>query len=267
MTVGQSHLDARSTPGAEEKGRAQANAASGKAALPGAIRNVDSLAARLTLWRPAHSDEARDAHPLDQAAADGDAGPSASRLDPAAADEPAGVRMEPHAAPALAPAQQVANAILEAAPHPEADSSIPGATRRMAQPVSYLHVVLEPPGLGSVSVRLHVSDQRLHIEMQVKEPRTRALIEADTSLIVGSLSDGGCDVERITVTTASPDAPQSSSQFFDPSTPGDRAPQSGGERQGHSSRRQRASDGHHRTADDIEADRASPRLGADDRYI
>jgi hypothetical protein len=176
-----------------------------------------------------------------------------------------------------APARQVANAILKAAPFAEAASTSPdtgGLARRTAQPVSYLHIVLEPPGLGSVSVRLHVSDRRLHVEMQATEPRTRALIEADAAIIAGSLAEGGYDIERIAV-MAAPGDPSSPSQSQGAGTPGtgqgasDRAFQSGSSDQGRQERprEQALHNQGSRTHHDGAADHRLSHRSADGLYV
>ncbi|HEY8580377.1 MAG TPA: flagellar hook-length control protein FliK, partial [Beijerinckiaceae bacterium] len=132
----------------------------------------------------------------------------------------------PPAAPpvgAAAPAER-AQAVTPPAPPPPPPA-----------PAQHLKLIMEPSGLGAVSLHLSLADAQVSVDMETQRHETRHALESGRDKLVESLTGAGYDVAHVQVKTAASDG------GFDvtrrdggqPDTPSDRAQQRGdGERAG-----------------------------------
>ena len=123
------------------------------------------------------------------------------------------VRQETHAPPAvhLSPAAQVANALITSIQTPEASRLAQSAGEPMptspatSNVVRVLQIQLEPPELGTVSVRLKLEAHALELRISADQPGTADLIRRDQSVLTRLLQSAGYDVEGLSVYVAEAD--------------------------------------------------------------
>ncbi len=132
------------------------------------------------------------------------------------------VRQENHFAPVMtpqSPAQQIAERItaeLTADPPPAAGRSS-AAAETQSQPVKVLHIQLNPPELGPLTVRMAMRNGALDLRMVVESPETARLLTGDREAISGVLRVAGYMVDGVSVQTAIATRPEASSLFGDSS--------------------------------------------------
>jgi hypothetical protein len=137
----------------------------------------------------------------------------------------------------LSPAQQIANAVAPLVTSSDAagqDSSAAsslqaatpatdiGAMLAAAQPslsvVKTLDLQLEPPDLGTVNVKLNLSDGGLEVEVQASQSATRDLLEKDKQELTDRLADTGYAVTSVDISLAA--SSSTANSFADQSTTG-----------------------------------------------
>lgn len=137
----------------------------------------------------------------------------------------------------LSPAQQIANAVAPLVTSPDGagqDSSSAsslqaatpatdiGAMLAAAQPalsaVKTLDLQLEPADLGTVNVKLNLSDGGLQVEVQASQSTTRDLLEKDKQEITDRLADTGYTVASVDISLAA--SSSTANSFADQSATG-----------------------------------------------
>lgn len=148
------------------------------------------------------------------------------------------VDQETHAAPVmrLTPVQQLANSIVEAAgtaadeptPLPQAGAvaaSAPVGAAARIKPLQVLNITLDPPDLGSVSIKMRLTGQKLDLNIEVAQKDTVPLLGKEGDSLSNALQSSGYTVDSLTIKAASGAAVGSQHQH-DPS-------QGQGQSQGH----------------------------------
>jgi len=104
--------------------------------------------------------------------------------------------------PRLTPVQQIADAISDAASGELARPAValPGA--RSLPPLRVLNIVLDPPDLGAVSVKMRMSGTKLDIDIAVSRKDVAALIGKDGETLSRSLQSSGYGIDAITIKEA-----------------------------------------------------------------
>jgi hypothetical protein len=123
------------------------------------------------------------------------------------------VRQETHAPPAvhLSPTAQVANALITGIEAPETSRLAQSAGEPMptlpttSGVVRVLQIELEPPELGTVSIRLKLESQALELRISADQAGTADLIRRDQSVLTRLLQSAGYNVETLSVYVAEPD--------------------------------------------------------------
>jgi flagellar hook-length control protein FliK len=120
------------------------------------------------------------------------------------------VRQETHFAPApqQSPAFQIANRIVH-----EVETVDPAFTAQPAElpkdassaPLKVLHILLDPPELGALTVRMSLKNDMLHLQIEASRHETARLIERDQDALSGMLRSAGYSVDGLTVQIASGD--------------------------------------------------------------
>ncbi|MDR3407191.1 MAG: flagellar hook-length control protein FliK [Methylovirgula sp.] len=153
----------------------------------------------------------------------------------------------------LSPAQQIVNAVVPllsssdtAGQDSSATSSVQSATPATdisamlaaAQPsssaVKTLDLQLEPPDLGTVNVKLNLSDGGLEVEVQTSQSTTRDLLEKDKQELTNRLTGTGYTITGIDVSLAAPSSAASSFADQSAAGQGSSGQTSGGSGQGYS---------------------------------
>jgi flagellar hook-length control protein FliK len=153
----------------------------------------------------------------------------------------------------LSPAQQIVNAVvplLSSSDTAEQDSSgtssIQSATPARdisamlaaAQPsssaVKTLDLQLEPPDLGTVNVKLNLSDGGLEVEVQTSQSTTRDLLTKDKQELMDRLTDTGYTVTGVDISLAASSSTASSSADQSAAGQTSSGQTSGGSAQGYS---------------------------------
>ena len=116
------------------------------------------------------------------------------------------VSLETHMLPTIAspPATQVVDALVNdlksvsgsAAAAPAVD---PQST---PQPLRVLHLTLEPPGLGQVTVHLRLTGGGLDLEVRPTERSTLHMIEADKDTLATGLTNAGYSIDKLVMNIA-----------------------------------------------------------------
>lgn len=139
------------------------------------------------------------------------------------------VRQETHLPPAerLSPAVQVANAVAAGLRGAEELRPVRGATGLPPEPptaapvVRVLQVRLEPPELGTVSVRMRLDANALEVRIDARQQGTADLLRSDQGALTRLLRSAGYDVEALTVHISEPDRSVAGT------SPAQQSPQSG----------------------------------------
>lgn len=122
------------------------------------------------------------------------------------------VRHETHPplAERLSPALQIANAVAAGLQRSDdlgpvrAPTSAPSQPSISARPVQVLQIRLEPPELGTVSVRMRLDANALEVRIDARQPGTADLIRSDQGALTRLLQSAGYDVEILTIHVAEP---------------------------------------------------------------
>jgi chemotaxis protein MotD len=112
-------------------------------------------------------------------------------------------------ATASAPVQFLAGRIAEEAaalsqPAPGAGSAAAHAHSAVMSPTKVLHIQLQPVELGTVTMKLSLKDNALHVELEVGRGETKNLIQNDRDALTSLLRSAGYLVEGLDVRMADP---------------------------------------------------------------
>lgn len=128
------------------------------------------------------------------------------------------VRQETHFAPGpqQSPAFQIANRIMhdvEAAD--PAFTAQPAALPKDASPapLKVLHIQLDPPELGALTIRMSLKNDMLHLQIEASRHDTARLIERDQDALSGMLRSAGYSVDGLTVQITTGDRGNGAQQF------------------------------------------------------
>jgi hypothetical protein len=88
-------------------------------------------------------------------------------------------------------------------------------TRRDSEPAMarVLHIQLDPPDLGVLTVKLALRDNTLSIKVEAAEPGTARLLEQDRERLSEMLRSAGYGMEGVTVQISAPERPQAQTAF------------------------------------------------------
>ncbi len=121
------------------------------------------------------------------------------------------IRQETHFAPNMMPSpiQQIAghidqdlrSAAIAAVQQPSGDP------RPETGPVRVLHIQLDPPQLGPLTIRIALKDGALHLQLETARHETASLIQTDKDALTGVLRSAGYVVDGLNVQVAAPDRP------------------------------------------------------------
>jgi hypothetical protein len=121
------------------------------------------------------------------------------------------IRQETHFAPGMmqSPIQQIAghidqdlrSAVIAAVQQPSGDP------RPETGPVRVLHIQLDPPQLGPLTIRIAMKDGALHLQLETARHETASLIQTDKDALTGVLRSAGYVVDGLNVQVAAPDRP------------------------------------------------------------
>jgi flagellar hook-length control protein FliK len=113
------------------------------------------------------------------------------------------------APPSLPPAvQQAADRIIAelAAPAEDVSSTEPSAFRRDGDGATrVLHIQLDPPELGMLTVKLSLRDNALTISVEAAEPAAARLLETDRERLTEMLRPAGYTTDSVTIQVAAPE--------------------------------------------------------------
>ena len=180
------------------------------------------------------------------------------------------VLQETHFAPApqQSPAFQIANRIIQ-----DVETGDPVFTAQLAElpkdagaaPLKVLHIQLDPPELGALTIRMSLRNDMLHMQIEASRHETAKLIERDQDGLSGMLRSAGYSIDGLTVQVTSGDRGSNAQQFsggggFNPS-----AGQHSAERQAEDSDRRRALQGDAAPARIVENGREPETPGASGR--
>ena len=127
----------------------------------------------------------------------------------------------------LTPVQQLANSIVEAAgtaadeptPLPQAGAvaaSAPVGAAARIKPLQVLNITLDPPDLGSVSIKMRLTGQKLDLNIEVAQKDTVPLLGKEGDSLSNALQSSGYTVDSLTIKAAS-GAAVGSQHHHDPS--------------------------------------------------
>ncbi len=103
-------------------------------------------------------------------------------------------------APALATLRQIGAAIAAEAGTMGATASVAGPTANLiAGPVRLLDIQLSPDDLGTVNVRMRLSNNGLEIRLRASNPETAKMLERDQSALLDLLAASGITADSITI--------------------------------------------------------------------
>jgi flagellar hook-length control protein FliK len=74
-------------------------------------------------------------------------------------------------------------------------------------PVRVLHIQLDPPQLGPLTIRIAMKDGALHLQLETARHETASLIHSDKDALTGVLRSAGYVVDGLNVQVAAPDRP------------------------------------------------------------
>jgi flagellar hook-length control protein FliK len=74
-------------------------------------------------------------------------------------------------------------------------------------PVRVLHIQLDPPQLGPLTIRIAMKDGALHLQLETARHETASLIQTDKDALTGVLRSAGYVVDGLNVQVAAPDRP------------------------------------------------------------
>lgn len=99
-------------------------------------------------------------------------------------------------------------------------------------PARVLHIQLQPPEFGTLTVRLSLRDNALDIQMEAADQRTVRMIEADRDRLSDMLRSAGFALDALTVQTQSGDRAAAAVPAFTAASPDGGAPSGGGAQPG-----------------------------------
>lgn len=121
------------------------------------------------------------------------------------------IKQETHFAPGMmqSPIQQIAghidrdlrSAAIAAVQQPSNDP------RPEMGPVRVLHIQLDPPQLGPLTIRIALRDGALHLQLEAARHETASMIQTDKDALTGVLRSAGYVVDGLNVQVAAPDRP------------------------------------------------------------
>lgn len=74
-------------------------------------------------------------------------------------------------------------------------------------PVRVLHIQLDPPQLGPLTIRIALKDGALHLQLEATRHETASMIQTDKDALTGVLRSAGYVVDGLNVQIAAPDRP------------------------------------------------------------
>ncbi len=165
------------------------------------------------------------AAPAKPATSENRSGQDGGRGDPAralAAQKEAKVSVvlqETHFAPApqQSPAFQIANRIMQ-----DVETGDPVFTAQLAElpkdasaaPLKVLHIQLDPPELGALTIRMSLKNDMLHMQIEASRHETAKLIERDQDALSGMLRSAGYSIDGLTVQVTTGDRGSGAQQQF-----------------------------------------------------
>jgi flagellar hook-length control protein FliK len=127
------------------------------------------------------------------------------------------LHQETHFAPSQTPVFQIASRIDQdlRSGGAEALQSPPAAdAAQPAAPVRVLHIQLDPPQLGPLTVRISLKDDALNLQLETARHETAALIQTDKDALSGLLRSAGYKLDGLNVQVAAPDRTPQQQQFL-----------------------------------------------------
>ncbi len=127
------------------------------------------------------------------------------------------VLQETHFAPApqQSPAFQIANRIIHDI---QADPAFAAQAAELPQdassaPLKVLHIKLDPPELGALTIRMSLKNDTLHLQIEASRHETARLIERDHDALSGMLRSAGYSIDGLSVQVTTGDRGNGAQQF------------------------------------------------------
>ena len=118
-------------------------------------------------------------------------------------------------APQQSPAFQIANRIIHDI---QADPAFAAQSAELPQdaqsaPLKVLHIKLDPPELGALTIRMSLKNDTLHLQIEASRHETAKLIERDHDALSGMLRSAGYSIDGLSVQVTTGDRGNGAQQF------------------------------------------------------